>query len=252
MYGDDVKLAGKKQNIDPMLKILMKDVDVGEPTSFLDHVYLGCPERECQLSKDIVDNYRSMFESRISVKTTEKLSETKATGKHDAETISSWSYYMEGHAKKSVERYFELANKTTEQLYKVATPFEKVNGSVGELSTVYSQIVLKCLFLARIGRLHILWSVNKLARALTKWTKDCDKRSALLIANIHHTCEHRQHCDVGNTAHQCRLGLFQDSDFAGDLEDSKSTSGRILCIFGSQTFVPITWMCKKQISVSHS
>ena len=24
---------------------------------------------------------------------------------------------------------------------------------------------------------------------------------------------------------QCRLGLFQDSDFAGDLEDSKSTSG---------------------------
>ena len=30
---------------------------------------------------------------------------------------------------------------------------------------------------------------------------------------------------VGNTAKQCRLGLFQDSDFAGDLEDSKSTSG---------------------------
>ena len=29
-------------------------------------------------------------------------------------------------------------------------------------------------------------------------------------------------CHVGNTAHQCRWGLFQDSDFAGDLEDSKS------------------------------
>ena len=27
---------------------------------------------------------------------------------------------------------------------------------------------------------------------------------------------------VGNTAQQCRIGLFQDSDFAGDLEDSKS------------------------------
>ena len=56
---------------------------------------------------------------------------------------------------------------------------------------------------------------------------------------------------MGNTAEQCRLGLFQDSDFAGDLEDSKSTSGGLLCIFGSQTFVPISWMCKKQISVSH-
>ena len=51
---------------------------------------------------------------------------------------------------------------------------------------------------------------------------------------------------------QCRPGLFQDSDFAGDLEDSKSTSGGIPCIFGSHTFVPIIWMCKKQTSVSHS
>ena len=32
VYVDDIKLAGKKQNIDPMWKILMKDVDLGEPT----------------------------------------------------------------------------------------------------------------------------------------------------------------------------------------------------------------------------
>ena len=38
---DDIKLAGKKQNLDPMGKILNKEVDLGEPTSFLDHVYLG-------------------------------------------------------------------------------------------------------------------------------------------------------------------------------------------------------------------
>ena len=57
---------------------------------------------------------------------------------------------------------------------------------------------------------------------------------------------------MGNTAKQCRLGLFQDSDFAGDLEDSKSTSEGTLCVFGSHTFVPISWMCKKQTSVSHS
>ena len=36
------------------------------------------------------------------------------------------------------------------------------------------------------------------------------------------------------------------------LEDSKSTLGRVPCIFGSHTFVPISWMCKKQTSVSHS
>ena len=57
---------------------------------------------------------------------------------------------------------------------------------------------------------------------------------------------------MGNTAKQCRLGLFQDSDFAGDLEDSKSNSGGTLCVFGCHTFVPISWMCKKQTAVSHS
>ena len=48
------------------------------------------------------------------------------------------------------------------------------------------------------------------------------------------------------------MRLFQDSDFAGDLKDSKSTLGGILCIFGSSTFVPISWMCKKQTPVTHS
>ena len=98
---------------------------------------------------------------------------------------------------------------------------EEENGSIGEVSTVCSQIVLKCLYLARIGRPDILWSMNKLARAVTKWTKSCDKRLARLISYIHHTSEFTQYCHVGNAAQQCRLGLFQDSDFAGDLEGSK-------------------------------
>ena len=94
--------------------------------------------------------------------------------------------------------------------------------------------------------------MNKLARALTKRTKSFDKRLARLISYIHHTSEFRQYCYAGNTAQQCRLGLFQDSDFAGDIEDSKSTSGGLLCIFVRHMFVPISWMCKKQTSVSHS
>ena len=40
--------------------------------------------------------------------------------------------------------------------------------SVGEMSKVCSQIVLKCLYVARIGRPDILWSANKLRRAVTK------------------------------------------------------------------------------------
>ena len=82
-------------------------------------------------------------------------------------------------------------------------------------------------------------SEHKLARSITKWTKACDKRLHRLISHIHHTCENNQHCHVV-------------SDFAGDLEDSQSTSGGTSCIFGSHTHVPSSWMCKKQTSVSHS
>ena len=74
VYVDDIKLAGKKQNIVPMWKVLNKEVDLGEPTSFLDHVYLECTQRQCEISKDIVDHYRTMFESRISAGGTEKTS----------------------------------------------------------------------------------------------------------------------------------------------------------------------------------
>ena len=110
---------------------------------------------------------------------------------------------------------------------------------------------LTCLYFVRIGRPDILWSVKKLARSITKWTRACDKRLNRLISYIHHTCEYRQYCHVGSTAKQCRPGLFQDSDFAGNLEDSESTSGGTLCVFGSFSVVPTSWMCKKQTSVSH-
>ena len=78
-----------------------------------------------------------------------------------------------------------------QRLYKVSTPClddhnfkEEELESAAELSTVCSQIVLKCLFLAQIGRPDILWSVNKLARSVTTWTRACDRRLARLISYI--------------------------------------------------------------------
>ena len=249
------KMAGKKQNLDPMWKIIMKDVDVGQPTLFLDHVYLGCIQRECQTSEGLVDSHRSMFESRISAGALGKL----LCSGNLTRTFSSWSYDMEGHAKKCVERYWEVAKKTTQQLYKVATPClddhqfkEEEMGSVEDLSMVCSHVVLKCLYLVRIGGPDILWSENELARAITKWTRACDTRLARLISYIHYTSEFKQCCHVGkHSRNNAGLGLFQDSDFTGDLEDSQSTSGGLLCMFVSHTFVP-TSLCKKQTSVSHS
>ena len=64
----------------------------------------------------------------------------------------------------------QLNNYTKSQHYAltIINAKKKKMGTVEELSKVCSQIVLQCLYLARIGRPDILWSVNKLARAITK------------------------------------------------------------------------------------
>ena len=162
-------------------------------------------------------NDRDMFESRISAAAKEK-PPTRASGKLDAETASSWSYGM-GRSREEMcgkilricKSYDSTIIQSQHHAWMIIQFLKKK--SAGELSTFWSQIVVKCLYLDRIERPDILWSVNKLARAVTKWTKSCDKRLARLISYIHHTSEYWQYCCVGNTAQQCRPGLFQDSDF---------------------------------------
>ena len=65
-----------------------------------------------------IEQFSKMFESRVSVTATKKITRMRKT---HAKTVA-WSYDMEGHAQKCVERYGELANKKTDQLCKVSSP----------------------------------------------------------------------------------------------------------------------------------
>ena len=107
IFVDDIKMDGKKQNLAPMWKKLMKHVDIDEPTSFLGHVYLGCTQRECKPNEAIIEQYTKMFESRISAGTPKKL---PGWQKPQAHTVA-WSYDMEGHAQNCVERYCEIGKQ---------------------------------------------------------------------------------------------------------------------------------------------
>ena len=96
VYVDDmIKKAGRKQTMAPMWKKWMKLENLGEPTSSLDHIYLGCKPNE--------------IESRMSAAAHERL---PGWGKPHAETVA-WSYDMEGPVRKCVERECELAHKKT-------------------------------------------------------------------------------------------------------------------------------------------
>ena len=57
----------------PMWKKLIKNVDLDEPKSFLDHVYLRFAQRECEPNEKGIEQFKKMFESRIFAGATEKL-----------------------------------------------------------------------------------------------------------------------------------------------------------------------------------
>ena len=133
------KCLERKHNLSLMSNKLMKLVDLGEPTSFLDHVYVGCIQRECK-------------PKHVSLRNTENVRITNFCGEQQfsgceephAKTVM-WSCDVEGHAKKCVEQYCEVANMNTEQLCKGSTPclddhnFNKEElETVGELSKVCS------------------------------------------------------------------------------------------------------------------
>ena len=79
------------------------------------------------------------------------------------------------------------------------------------------------------------------ARAITNWSKACDKRLFKLISHFHCASGYRRCCDVGNTA----SGLVHDTDFAGDLAGFKMYVRR------SSVFFRKPHICKKQTAVSH-
>ena len=70
----DIEMAERKQNMALMWKKMMKNVEFEEPTSFLDHAYLGCTQRECE-SNEIINeedkkcsNHESLLEQLRSYK----------------------------------------------------------------------------------------------------------------------------------------------------------------------------------------
>ena len=138
---------------------------------------------------------------------------------------------MTGSATQCIERYLELTNQTRKILKKVQTPCIDAHllppedfETKGQLDKDCSKAVLKALYLAIIGRPDILWTVISLAREVTKWNVACDKRLFRFICYLYATENYVMTSYVGDTADKCKLALFCDASFAGDLKDSKSTS----------------------------
>ena len=170
-----------------------------EPTQITDQVFLGCTQRECETNHIFMTEKIKLTQQTVS-SSTSTVTQLNIDTKH---TVISWSYDMQRHA--------QISNNTPENLDKMSTPCSDDHqckheelATVGWLSEVCSPIVPQCLHQARIDRPDILWTVIFFRR----------DRS---ISCIHHAGNRGQYCHVGKKASGCKLGLFQDADFVGDI-----------------------------------
>ena len=86
-----------------------------------------------------------------------------------------------------------------------------------------------------------------------KWTKACDKRLARLIAHTHHTCEYRQYYYVGKHSTTLQMKVCFKTLILQETWKTRNQHQQEFFSFSEvHTFVPLSWMCKKQNSVSHS
>ena len=169
-----VTMAGNKQNMAVWQK-WMKNVDLDETTFFYCMDVLNVNANQTKL---LLNNTKKCLNHVFLLEQLKKYLDGQNLTQRRLRGLTTWKDML----KNAFERYCELANKKTEQLFKVSSPclgdhqFKEELESVGELSKACSQIVLKCLYLERIGRPDISWKVHKLAGSVTKWTHSYDRR----------------------------------------------------------------------------
>ena len=166
---------------------------------------------------------------------------------------------MHGFMEQCVERYLELAGVSPDSLRNAATPglddhtFTAEDWtSAGKLAPIAAKILMKVLYAARMYRYDLLHAVNSLARDVTRWCRACDKKLHRLMAYIQHTKDYVLQSAIGDKLHDCAIMLYTDADFAGNLRDSKSTTGVYMALVGPHTFAPFGAISKSQSAVSHS
>ena len=191
-----------------MWKDIRRDIDLDPEIELAENVYLGCNQREVRPELQWLNDKNDLFKKLTThaiaegdlckkTKSSQDKGQKKKDGKLDATdtsiaggdsslsresypaaniaTTRAWNYDMIGHAEQCVIRWCELAHKELKDIPTVGTPCIDDHNlrpedfvEQGALPHVCARIVMKCLYLARIGRPDILYTINVLARSVTK------------------------------------------------------------------------------------
>ena len=89
-----------------------------------------------------------------------------------------------------------------------------------------------------------------LAKHITTWSVNDDRRTARLIGYLQLTHEYAPVVSIQDPPDTISISLFCDADFAGDVHIMKSTSGYVLALTGPSSFALLSWGSKRQCCVT--
>lgn len=152
-------------------------------------------------------------------------------------------YYV--HQRNYIDKLLEEYNITN--IKKATTPCTGDN-TISENKTpfditTYKSVLGSLIYLAKNTRPDISFAVHKAARHCENPTISDWKKIINILKYLNSTKDFKLKYDGKGELHG-----YSDSDFAGDIEDRKSTSGHII-LFGNS---PICWCSKKQNIVATS
>ena len=159
-------------------------------------------------------------------------------------------------AKQCVQLYEELSSKKAKPS---KTPTLEEGSLVlsdstdrGQLAPVAARLVMKLMWLCRTARPDLMFGINVLAKHITCWSSNDDKRAARLVGYLSSTIFLAHEISFTKGINELHLALYPDADFGGDPVDMKSTSGFVLALEGEGSFGLLSWGSRKQKVVSRS
>ena len=233
-------------------KKLMLLYDLGEPTSIFGHVYLGCAQRECKSNENIIEEYKTRFGSRISAGVTEKIPGVGGTSRKDCRIR---------HARLREKMRGKILRTGQQKDWAIVQSLNSMLGrpflqerKAGDGWRIHHSVLANWL------EMFSIWPELVDLTFFDPWTKlhELSQNGLEPVTNVQLVWFPIFITRVitdniamrGNTARHCQM--FVPRLWLCWALKTLNRPRWISCIFGSRTFGPRSWMCKKQTSVSHS
>ena len=171
------------------------------------------------------------------------------------------TFSQEAFARSILEEYKQdLGIETTKKFRHVTTPgldaFPDIESpfSSGRYASKAARYVGKLMYLARGSRPDIAQAVGRLSRFVSKWWRVHDALLHRLMQYLEGTADYALHYVLDERDLDCfSLVTYLDADHAGDVFDTRSTSGAAQFIRGPNgSSALIDWMSRKQQATAWS